>query len=117
MIPSYKVYEIRRTALGLTRSYIAEKAGVSECDVVDFEHGIKIPFVVYDKIKTAIRNEFNDLSPVEHYQKRILEISMELQIEDNTQAALQKIAHMQIELAKLQNEIIGNVPLKREDWI
>ena len=107
MIPSNQVYKIRREALGVDPNYIAEKANVSVDDVICFEKGIRIPFAVYDKIKTAIKNEFCELNSMEHYQKRILEIAMKIQIEDDKTYALQEIAHMQIELAKLQNELLG----------
>jgi hypothetical protein len=116
MIQSNQVYAIRRQVLGVDQNYIAEKAGVTVDDVISFEHGIRIPFAAYDAIKTAIRNEFCELSPLEHYQKRILEISMKLQIEDDQTKILQEIAHMQIELAKLQNEIIGVNLRTKEDW-
>ena len=116
MLKSYQIYACRRVALDLTPEELAEKVGVDKKFVIDMEKGNKIPFAVYERIKTTIRNEFNNLDQLEHYKRRILEIAIEMILEEDNETALQNIAHIMIEAAKMQNELIGVQPKRKEDW-
>lgn len=113
---SYEIYTCRRKALRITRLELANEIGCNVSYIEDFENGTPIPQWYYERIKWAIRNRFNSLSPVEHYRVKILELGIELRDETSTQYALEEIAHMMVELGKLQNELLGNTPKTKEDW-
>lgn len=113
---SYEIYACRRKALRITRQELADRARVHVQFVNDFEKGLKIPRVEYDRIKTTIREMFNELDSIEHYRTRILELGIELRDETDADIALQEIAHMMIELGKLQNELMGIRIKSKEDW-
>ena len=56
------------------------------------------------------------MEPIEHYRKRILELAITLDKEEDKDFVLQEISHMMIELGKLQNEIIGHPIKTKEEW-
>lgn len=104
---SYEIYSCRRKALRISINDLAKEVGCDRQYIVDFESGKRVPSFIYNNIKTTIRNKFNDLSPVEHYRARILELGIELRDETDKQIALNEISHMMIELGKLQGELLG----------
>ena len=103
---SFETYKCRRQALGMTREQLAEKANVDVKLIECFEEGLKIDSISYDKIRRVIYYGFKNIDSVEHYKKRILELALELQIEDNTQHALTEIGHMIVELGKWQMAMV-----------
>ena len=113
---SHEIYSCRRKALRLTKEQIAIKANVLVQYVEWFEEGKRIPTWAENNIKVAIRNEFCNLTSIEHYRARILELAIEIRDETEVTYALNEISHMMIELGKLQNELLGMKPKTKEEW-
>jgi transcriptional regulator with XRE-family HTH domain len=106
---SYEVYTCRRKAAGLTRKQLADKCGIDVKIVEDYENGLWIDSKACNKIKDTLYWEFKNVDEVEHYRMRILELAMELKIERDGDYAMKNIAHMMVELGKLQMKIIDDM--------
>lgn len=113
---SYEIYTCRRKALRLTKEELAKKANVHVQYIEFFEKGCNIPGYIRDKIRETIRAEFNNMSSIEHYRTRILELAIEIRDEKNAEYAMQQISHMLIECGKLQAELMGHKIKTKADW-
>ena len=103
---SYKVYKCRRQALGLTKQALADKANLDVRLVEWYEEGKRIGTDSEEKIRRTIYFEFKNIPSMDHYKRRILELALELNMEDNTKHALTEIGHMMVELGKMQMAMI-----------
>lgn len=105
---SYEIYRCRRQALGFSRDELAKKAGVEPESIELYELGIKVDYLIEDKIRNTLVKEFKELDSISHYKKRILELALEINEESWTKSMYQEIGHMIVELGKLQMEITEN---------
>ena len=102
-----KVWKCRRQALGYTQQQLADLAGCDIKIVRAYENEEWIDYESCKKIQNVIVDTFKNMDSVEHYKKRILELALKLNLEDDKDYAMNDISHMIIELGKLQGEIIG----------
>jgi transcriptional regulator with XRE-family HTH domain len=102
-----KVWKCRRQALGYTQQQVANLAGCDLETVRAYENDEWIDYESCKQIQSVIYDAFKDMDSVEHYKKRILEIALKLNMEDDKDYAMNDISHMIIELGKLQREMIG----------
>lgn len=106
IIKSYQTYKCRRIGLNWSRDILAEKAGVDVQCVRWFENGQKIGIDYENKIKSAISQGYKELSEVEHYKARLIELAYEIRFENDAQYLMQRIGHTITELGKLQMKIV-----------
>ena len=104
---SYEVWSSRRKALRLKKVDLAELAECSVEDISNFESGIAVPSRIYENIKNTIWRLQRKQDPIDHYKTRILELAIQIRDEENKEHLLDEMAHIMIELGKLQGEIMG----------
>ncbi len=102
-----EIMKCRRQALRMTREELAERANLDVKTIEFYEQGKNMASYVETKIKLTLMKLYQDMDSMEHYKKRILELALELNEQDETQFALLEIGHMMVELGKLQMEIIN----------
>lgn len=102
---TYEIMKCRRQAVGLNRQELAEKANLDVKLVEFYEDGKNVAGYVENRIKTVLMQEFQNMDSMTHYKRRILELALELNIQEETKWALHEIGHMMTELGKLQMEI------------
>lgn len=105
----YEVYKCRRQALGLTKEKLADKIDVKPGVIDRFESGERIPRCFEMAIKNAIDSEFTNVDSMTHYKRRILELAIQLNYENETERTLHDIGHMMVELGKMQMEIMNEI--------
>ena len=105
---TYEIMKCRRQALGFTKEKFAERVDLDVRLIEFYESGKKVASYVEERIRTALYEEFKNMDSMEHYKKRILELALELNKQDDTKFALLEIGHMITELGKLQMAIIDN---------
>ncbi len=105
---SSEVYVYRRIALDWSKELLAEKAGLKIRFIDDFEAGFDVDKVIEDKIKSTINIGFKNLDSLSHYNARIVELALELKNETSDKQKLYRISHLQVELGKLQREILDS---------
>ena len=105
---TYEIMKCRRQALGFTKDKFAEKTGLDVKLIEFYESGKNVGSYVEERIRTTLYEEFRNMDSMEHYKKRILELALELNKQDETKFALLEIGHMITELGKLQMAIIDN---------
>ena len=77
-------------------------------EIEDFENGKQVPKVVNQRIKSFLHNQLCLMDSVEHYRKKILELALEINVDDDTQSCLLEMGHLMVEIGKLQKELIVN---------
>ena len=102
----YKVMRCRRQALKLTREQFAKMANLDVKLVEFYEEGKNVASYVDERISMTLMKLYQNMDSVTHYKKRILELALELNEQDETKFAILEIGHMMTELGKLQMEII-----------
>lgn len=103
---SSEVYVYRRIALGWSKEELADKSGIKVRYIDDFEDGFDVDRKIENKIKSVINTGFKNLDSMEHYNARIMELALELKNETSNEQKLYRISHLQVELGKLQREIL-----------
>ena len=104
---SNEVYAARRKALRITRQEVADRANCTVDDVTNFENQIYVSHDTFEAIKNAIWTMSKELDEVDHYRVKILEEAIKIRDEQNKDYMLQDIAHLMIELGKLQGFLMG----------
>lgn len=105
----YEVYKCRRQALGLTREQLSEIIDVRVGVIERYESGEMVPRCFEMAIRQAIDDEFTAVDRMTHYKRRILELGIQLNYEQETERILHDIGHMMVELGKMQMEIMDNI--------
>lgn len=105
---TYEIMKCRRQALGLTKEKFAKEADLDVKLVEFYEDGKKVGSYVEEQIRLTLVRLFQNMDSMEHYKRRILELALEINQQDETKFALLEIGHMITELGKLQMEIINN---------
>lgn len=105
----YEVYKCRRQALGWTKEKLAEKIGLRAGVIEKYENGDNIPYCFEVAIRQTIDNEFTNVDQMTHYKRRILELAIQLNYENETERTLHDIGHMMVELGKMQMEIMNEI--------
>ena len=104
---TYEIMKCRRQALGLTKEELAEKAKLDVKLIEFYEDGKKVASYVERNIQLTLVAMFQNMDSMTHYKRRILELALELNKQDETKFALLEIGHMMTELGKMQMEIIA----------
>ena len=105
---SHEVYAARRIALQWSKEELAEKAGLNVAYVIFFEDGKNIGREFEEKIKSALNKGFKELSCIEHYKARIMELAIEIRDETSDKESLYRLSHLIVEAGKLEREILDN---------
>lgn len=105
----YEVYKCRRQALGFTKSDLADKVGLKVGVIDKFENGENIPYCFEVAIKKTIDDEFRNIDSMTHYKRRILELAIQINHEEEVERLLHDIGHMMVELGKAQMEIMNEI--------
>ena len=105
---SSEVYVYRRIALDWSKELLADKSGIKVRYIDDFEAGFDVDKEIEDKIKSTINAGFKELDSIEHYNCRILELALQLKNETSDRQKLYRISHLEVELGKLQREILDS---------
>jgi len=104
---TYEIMRCRRQALGLTKEKLAEKTELDPKLIEFYEDGKNTPSYVETKIRMTLMKIFQDMDPMTHYKRRILELALELNSQDEVKFALLEIGHMIIELGKMQMDMMA----------
>lgn len=104
---TYEIMKCRRQALGLTKEKFAKEANLDVKMIEFYEDGKKVAGYVEEQIKLTLVSLFQNMDSMTHYKRRILELALELNKQDETKFALLEIGHMMTELGKMQMEIIN----------
>lgn len=105
---SSEVYVYRRIALDWSKELLADKSGIKVRYIDDFEAGFDVDREIENKIKSTINIGFKKLNSTDHYNARIVELALELKHETSDKQKLYRISHLQVELGKLQREILDS---------
>ncbi len=105
----YEVYKCRRQALGWTKEKLANKIDVKIGVIERYEKGEDIPYCFEVAIKQTIDDEFRNVDSMTHYKRRILELALQIQTEEEVERTLHNIGHMMVELGKMQMEIMNGI--------
>ena len=95
-------YKLRRIAFGISREALAKKANVELIDVIRFESGIRVNENMFNDIKDALYDMVTYVGDLEHIKRRIIELSLRINEEDDKAVALNDILHLEIELERLK---------------
>lgn len=106
---TYEVYAFRRISLRWTREQLAEKAGIDPLYVKFYEEGKRIGRDYEIKIKDALYDGCSELSRIDHYKSRILELAYEIMYEEDVRELLKRTTHMMNELSTLQRDTLDSV--------
>lgn len=104
---TYEIMKCRRLALGLTKEELAKITGLDVKLIEYYESGENVARYVGMDIKQALYEQFKNMDSVTHYKKRILELALEINKQDDADFMVQEIGHMLVELGKLQMEIFN----------
>lgn len=100
----------RRQALGLTREQLAEKANLNVKEVEFYEEGKKTASYINKNIQSTLWDLSKNLDSITHYKRRILELALLINNnQDDVDMMLKDVAHMMVELGKLQMETIDDI--------
>lgn len=102
----YEKMKIRRTALKWSKEKLAEEAGINIRYIDFYEEGKNIGRDFEYKITQALYNGTKSLDYLDHYRFRIMELSLMIQIEEDTTALIKELAHLGVEVNKFQMDII-----------
>lgn len=109
MLKTYEIMKIRRQALGLTREELAERTNLKVKEIEYYEDGMRMAGYVGAIINTTLRELFKNMDSITHYKRRILELAMEINADDEVDFMLRNIGHMITELGKLQMETMNDI--------
>jgi transcriptional regulator with XRE-family HTH domain len=104
-----EVYKCRRQALGWSKEKLSEKLGLKVGVIEKYENGENIPYCFEVAIKQTIDNEFTNVDKMTHYKRRILELAIQLNYEEEVERSLHDIGHMMVELGKMQMDIMQDI--------
>lgn len=101
----FEVYEIKRTALGLSKAQLAEIAGVSAATVANYEAGKDVSYPYVKSITMAIDREFKALDREQYQMKRLLQQVLQLNKEDNKESKLKTLGYIMMTASKLNVDL------------
>lgn len=102
----YKVYKCKREALGLTKTQLADLAGVSSSTIGNFESGQELTQPVWRSIIWAIDNEFTKLGK-EDFMKTVLATQiLQLFEEEDDLEKVKTLTYIQLNASKMQLELL-----------
>lgn len=104
----YMTLKCRRQALGYTKEMLAELAQITVAEVEAFEKGKQMPSYVEQRINDTLWTRLRAMDSAEHYRKKILELALEINMENDTKSCLWEMSHLMVEIGKLQRDLIGS---------